>query len=79
MDIKADAGRRRPVDMRSHCERVDLRANSNGEASWLAALYRAIVFGGEITVKLHKEEEPHVIEFGDANPEGRTAANEVKA
>lgn len=71
MDIKADAGRRRPVDLRSHCERVDLRANSNAEAAWMAALYRAIVFGGEITVKVHKDDEPAVIEFDGINsPEG---------
>lgn len=74
MDIKADAGRRRPVDMRSHCERVELRANSNSEAAWMASLYRAIVFGGEITVKVHKDAEPAIIEFDGINSPERSPA-----
>lgn len=69
MDIKANAGRRRPVDMREHCERVDLRANSMAEAAWMAALYRAIVFGGEITVKVRSDQEPAIIEFDGMHAE----------
>lgn len=63
MNIKAGAGRNRKADLRDHCESMDLRAQCDAEAAFLAAFYRAVVFGGEITVKLNKEEEPTSIEF----------------
>ena len=74
MNIKANAGRNRKADLRDHCESMDLRAQCDAEATFLAAFYRAVVFGGEITVKLHKQdEEPTSVEFFGINspePEG---------
>lgn len=67
MNIKASAGRNRNADLRDHCESMDLRAQCNAEAAFLAAFYRAVVFGGEITVKLHNGEEPTSIEFFGVN------------
>ncbi len=51
---------------------VELRSDCNAEASFLAALYRAIVFGGEITVNVRKDDSPVVIEFDGINSSAST-------